>query len=62
METIQTCNLCGESKPYTKDFFRTKLSNASGLSSNCRDCETIRDRKRREKIKSFIKTIKEADQ
>ena len=53
METIHTCNLCGKSKPYTKDFFTVKSSNRSGLSSNCKECENLRDRNRRKKIKKF---------
>lgn len=45
-EIMQTCKLCGISKPHTSEFYRS-TGNGEKLRKQCRECERILSHKRR---------------
>ena len=50
-ESHHACNLCGLTKPYNTENFYRKASATSGLSSDCKSCQKVRDTARKKKIK-----------
>jgi hypothetical protein len=52
------CSLCNTEKPLNQ--FRKNRSHKDGHHSCCRECESIRDKKRRETAKEFVAECKKS--